>query len=96
MVRFDGDHGEYRIVCGEGRTMKGPYTKNTYVWLKVREWRRWERIFIQGPYIHHVACIYGRYAPVIAEAVKYLPGEIALDLADGKPEEIMDRLTSDS
>ncbi len=88
VLRFDGDGGKYNIICGEGKTTEGPITQNTYVWMKVRDWKRWERKFIEGPYIHHVACIYGEYLPVIAEAIKYLPGNIEFELADGSIEEV--------
>ncbi len=82
ILRFDGDRGIYSIIGGEGKTMKGPETQNTYVWMKVKDWSEWERKFIEGPYIHHVACIYGEYLPVIAESVKYLPGKLDFELAD--------------
>lgn len=87
-LRFDGDRGKYCIIAGEGKTMEGPETQNTYVWMKVKDWKKWERKFIEGPYIHHVACIYGKYLPVICEAVKYLPGNITFELADADPEEV--------
>ena len=82
IIRFDGDRGDYRIIAGEGSTMEGPYSQSVYGWMKVRDWKQWERKFIEGPYIHHVACSYGKHMAVIAEAVKYLPGGIILDLAD--------------
>ncbi|MCK4816176.1 hypothetical protein KA005_10410, partial [bacterium] len=88
VLRFDGDRGKYSIIAGEGKAMKGPETQNTYVWLKVKDWKKWERKFIEGPYIHHVACIYGKYLPVICEAVKYLPWNITFELADADPEEV--------
>lgn len=88
ILRFDGDGGNYRIIAGEGKTIDGPYTQNTYVWLKVKDWNKWERKFIEGPYMHHVACVYGKYLPVIAEAIKYLPGNIEFELADGSIEEV--------
>lgn len=79
ILRFDGDVGEYKIIAGEGKTIKGPYTKNVYVWMEVKNWREWERKFIEGPYIHHVAVIYGRYLSIIEESVKYLPGNIKFE-----------------
>ncbi len=90
VLRFDGDRGEYRMIVGEGQTTEGPYTQNAYVWMKVRDWRKWERKFVEGPYIHHVACIYGKYLPIICEASRYLPGNIQLDLMDSSPEEARD------
>lgn len=82
VMRFDGDRGEYRIISGEGRTVPGPYTKNVYVWMEVKNWKEWERKFIEGPYIHHVAVNYGKYSSIIEESVKYLPGNIKFEKLD--------------
>ena len=76
VARFDGDRGEYRLAIGTGHTIPGPHTQNSYVWMQVNDWRRWERQLIEGPYIHHVGAVYGRYASVLAEACKYLPGVV--------------------
>ena len=54
--------------------MDGPETQNTYVWMKVNDWPKWERALIQGPYIHHTGAAYGRLAPALIEACKYIPG----------------------
>ena len=81
ILRFDADRGEYRMIIGEGKIIPGPYTQNVYCWMQVNDWEKWERKFIEGPYIHHVACNFGKYLPVICEAVKYLPG-IKLDLIE--------------
>ena len=74
VARFDGDRGQYRLAAGSGHSMEGPPTQNTYVWVKVNNWPRWERQLIEGPYIHHTGAIYGRYAPALMEACKYIPG----------------------
>ena len=74
VARFDGDGGEYRLAAGSGVTVGGPPTQNTYVWMKVNDWPRWERQLMEGPYIHHTGGIYGRYAPALMEACKYIPG----------------------
>jgi len=74
VCRFDGDTGDYHLIAGEGETVEGPPTQNVYCWLAVDDWPRWERAFIMGPYIHHVACAYGRHARVLAEAARYVPG----------------------
>ncbi len=77
VARFDGDGGEYRLALGEGQATTGPETRNVYLWMKVADWPRWERHFIEGPYIHHVACAHGRYAPALYEACRFLPGLVA-------------------
>ncbi len=59
---------------GTGHTIDGPHTQNSYVWMKVDDWPRWERQLIDGPYIHHTGAAYGRYVPVLMEACKYIPG----------------------
>ena len=74
VARFDGDQGEYRLAAGMGQTVDGPPTQNTYVWMKVDDWPRWERQLIEGHYIHHTGAIYGRVAPALVEACKYIPG----------------------
>ena len=76
VARFDGDHGEYRLAMGAGRTIDGPTTQNSFVWMKVDDWPHWERQLIQGPYIHHTGAVYGRYASVLMEACKYMQGVI--------------------
>lgn len=79
VLRFDGDGGKYRIIAGEGKTIKGPYTKNVYVWMEVKNWKEWERRFIEGPYIHHVAVNYGKYQSIIEESIKYLSDDIVFE-----------------
>ena len=74
VCRFDADRGRYRLVAGEGHTVDGPRTQNVYCWLAVDDWPSWERTFIEGPYIHHVACAYGHRAGVLREATRYVDG----------------------
>ena len=86
VARFDGDRGEYRLAAGSGRTTDGPETQNTYVWMKVNDWSRWERQLIEGPYIHHTGGVYGRVAPALMEACKYIPGLAAEPLGKSDDE----------
>ncbi len=74
VARFDGDHGDYKLAVGEGVATEGPATLNNYVWMKVNDWPAWERILMEGPFIHHVAMAYGNYADALVEACKYIPG----------------------
>lgn len=74
LARFDGDRGNYQLAIGEGKTIDGPVSQNNYAWLEVDDWPRWERILMQGPFIHHTAMIYGNYAKVMTEACKFIPG----------------------
>jgi L-fucose isomerase-like protein len=74
ICRFDGDRGEYALVSGEGKTCDGPSTQNVYCWMQVDDWPRWERHFIEGPFIHHVAASYGHHSRILAEACRYIPG----------------------
>lgn len=76
IVRFNGEGGQYKLLAEECHTIEGPYTQNTYVWVEVEDWKRFERKLIEGPYIHHTACIYGRYRNVLKEACKYVDGLI--------------------
>ena len=83
LLRFEEGGGEYRIGTGEVETIPGPFTQNNYVWVRAKNWKRWERKLIEGPYMHHISCAYGRYAEVVAEAIRYLPG-VGLELFDGE------------
>lgn len=74
VARFDGDHGEYKLAFGEGRTVDGPETLNNYCWMEVDDWPRWERTLMEGPFIHHIAMAYGHYGDALQEACKYVPG----------------------
>ncbi len=73
VARFDGDHGDYAIAVGQGRSVPGPQTLNNAVWMEVDDWPAWERTLIQGPFMHHAAMIYGRYAGAVIEAGRFLP-----------------------
>ncbi len=70
--RFGSDNGEYRFFVGHAETCDGPVTPGNYVWVKVGNWPLWEERLIYGPYIHHVAGVYGKLAPALYEGLKYL------------------------
>lgn len=74
LLRFDGCRGEYNLLAGPSRTVDGPVTNGNYVWAEVDNWPRWERKIVEGPYIHHTACVYGAYTGVLKEACRYMDG----------------------
>ena len=74
LVRFDGDNGEYQLATGEGKSIVGPTTLNNYLWIEVDDWPKWERLLIEGPFIHHIAVTYGHFKEALLEASKYIPG----------------------
>jgi L-fucose isomerase-like protein len=74
LCRFEGHGDGYRLGCGEGHTVPGPYTQEFYTWLEVDDWPTWERQLVFGPYIHHCSCVYDHCADVLAEALRYIPG----------------------
>ncbi len=74
VARFDGDHGNYSLLLGEVHTTEGPFNKGSYVWIETESWANWEHRLVEGPYIHHVSGAYGKYADILAEACKYIPG----------------------
>jgi len=74
IARMDSDGSDYWLLTGEGRATTGPHTRGTYLWMEVSDWPRWEEKIIRGPYVHHVAAIHGRLAPVLYEACRYIPG----------------------
>lgn len=73
IIRFDGDHGEYELFVGEAKGIEGPFIKGNYLWFEVDNWLKWEEILVTGPFIHHVAGIHGKIAPILYEACKYIP-----------------------
>jgi L-fucose isomerase-like protein len=74
IARFDGERGEYRLTAESARSISGPHTLNTYLWVEIERYTLFERHMIKGPYIHHVACIYDNYVDVLREASKYIDG----------------------
>ena len=73
MLRMDELDGEYYVFVGNAKTIEGPSTTGTYVWVEVEpSWKRWEEKLMFGPFIHHVGGIYGDYADVFEEVVRYL------------------------
>ena len=74
IARFDSINGDYSMFLGEAKSCEGPKTEGTYVWMETDDWVKWEKKIANGPYIHHVACIYGHHAEVLGEACKYIDG----------------------
>lgn len=72
LCRFDGDNGEYSLLLGNAKGIKGPYTKGTYLWVEVENLKRLESKIVEGPYIHHCVGIHEDIVPVLYEACKYL------------------------
>jgi L-fucose isomerase-like protein len=89
IARFEDDGDEYRLAFGEARGATGPETVGTYLWIEVNDWLAWERKFIRGPYIHHVAAVHGRLAPILQEACRYFPG-LSPDPVDQSPQALED------
>ncbi len=91
ILRFDGDHGDYKLFMGHARGIEGKYTRGSYVWVEVDNWVKWERKLVEGPYVHHSVGVHADVIPVLYEALKYIPG-IELDLVDTSEDEIVDWL----
>jgi L-fucose isomerase-like protein len=86
LARFDGDNGEYSLLLGKAKTIDGPYTLGTYVWVEVKNWKRLEAKIVEGPYIHHCTGIHGDVVPILNEACKYIG--VKPDLYDNNEEQI--------
>ena len=86
LCRFDGDNGEYSLLLGTAKGIDGPYTKGTYLWVEVENWKRLEAKLVEGPYIHHCVGIHKDVVPVLYEACKYLG--ITPDLYDNNEEQV--------
>ena len=86
LCRFDGDNGEYSLLLGNAKGVDGSYTKGTYVWVEVKNWKRLEAKIVEGPYIHHCVGIHKDIVPVLYEACKYIG--VKPDLYDDNEEEV--------
>lgn len=86
LCRFDGDNGEYSLLLGRAQGIDGPYTKGTYLWVEVQNWKRLESKLVEGPYIHHCVGIHREVVPVLYEACKYIG--VTPDLYDDNEEQI--------
>ena len=86
LCRFEGDNGEYSMLMGNAKGIEGPYTKGTYMWVEVKNWKRLEAKIVEGPYIHHCVGIHKDIVPVLYEACKYIG--VQADLYDDNEEEI--------
>lgn len=75
ILRCDDINGKYKLFSTEGIAVDGPSTTGTYVWFETEDWKKVEEKFVFGPYIHHVAGIYGKYLRALKEATRYLPIE---------------------
>lgn len=87
VIRFDGIKGDYSLFTGQAKGTEGPKTAGTYLWMKTSDWTKWEEKLIYGPYIHHVAAVHGKVAPVFYEAARYIDG-LSLDAVEPTEEEI--------
>jgi L-fucose isomerase-like protein len=86
LARFDGDNGNYSLLLGNAKGISGPYTKGTYLWVEVKNWKRLEAKIVEGHYIHHCVGIHKDVVPVLYEACKYIG--VKPDLWDGNDEEV--------
>lgn len=72
MCRVDERDGEFYMFVGEGKTTTGPRVTGTWFWFEVDNWKKWEEHLMFGPFIHHVAGVYGSLTDVLVEAARYL------------------------
>lgn len=72
LCRFDGDNGKYSLLLGNAKTVDGPYTKGTYMWVEVEDLPMLEKKIVCGPYIHHCVGIHEDVVPILYEACKYI------------------------
>jgi len=86
LLRFDGDNGEYSLLLGKAKGVKGPKGMGTYLWVEVDNIKRLEAKIVEGPYIHHCVGIHKDVVPVLYEACKYIG--IRPDLYDPIEEDV--------
>lgn len=73
IARFQGDGGKYTLLGGNFKTCEGPNTFGTYMWAEFKDWSKLEKKIINGPYIHHMSEVWGKYEDVLEEFCKYIP-----------------------
>ena len=73
IARFQGDGGKYTLLGGNFKTTIGPKTFGTYMWAEFKDLSKLENKLINGPYIHHMSEVYGKYADVLEEFCRYIP-----------------------
>jgi L-fucose isomerase-like protein len=78
LLRIGSKKGEYKLLAEEVKGTDGPVTNGNYLWIEVDDWPKWERKFVEGPYIHHISGVHGRYKKELREATKYM-GDIVSD-----------------
>jgi len=78
LLRIGCKKGEYMMFTDEVRGTDGPKTNGNYLWVEVDDWPKWERKFVEGPYIHHISGVHGRYKKELIEATKFM-GDIISD-----------------
>ncbi len=78
VARFEQDNGKYMLFADEGVGTDGPTTTGNYVWFEVKDWVKWEKKLMYGPYIHHITGIHGSYAAILKEACRYF-GDVGHD-----------------
>ena len=74
IARFQGDGGNYTLLGGKYHTVEGPHTFGTYMWAEFKDLSKVEKKLIEGPYIHHMAEVYGSYSDILEEFCKFIPG----------------------
>ena len=55
IARLDAIGGKYSMLLGTYEGVEGPFTTGTYVWGEFKDWSKWEKATIYGPYVHHMA-----------------------------------------
>jgi L-fucose isomerase-like protein len=81
LARFDQIKDKYYLFADECKGVDGPWTDGNYLWIETKDWIKWEKKFIYGPYVHHIAGAHGCYKKELAELCYYL-GNVEHDDAD--------------
>lgn len=78
IARFDQIGGNYKLFADDMRGVDGPVTNGNYIWAECDDWVAWEKKFMYGPYVHHVAGVHGKFGAILHEATKYM-GDVEAD-----------------
>ena len=82
IARLDAIGGEYSMLMGTFKGVEGPFTKGNYVWGEFKDWPKFEKAAIFGPYVHHMAEVEGDVIRRLKEFCRY--AGIKADCPDDK------------
>lgn len=72
LCRFESTRGKYYLFADTAKGVEGPGTYGNYIWVETKDWPKWEKRLVYGPYIHHIVGAHGNYKKALHDACAYL------------------------